>query len=81
MAQPLRLQSLLRRLETPSALTWDPIADHLSLLDRGSARYELTLCALFKSQERLRASNAALVLARERIARTAGRCSRDLVPL
>lgn len=78
MVQPTRLQFLLRRLGTPShhALTWNPIPDHLSVLDRGSRRSELTLCALFESHHRLRTSATLLASAGRRI--TAHRIRRKL---
>jgi len=68
VADPARLQFMLRRLGTPSALAWNPLAGHLSVLDTSRIRCELTLCALFGAKARLRESEATLARAYARIA-------------
>src|SRR5262249_19305158 len=69
MGQPGRLQFLLMRLGKPSlyASPWNPMTDSLSLYEKGARRRELALCALFKSRQRLRTSEAALARALRRI--------------
>jgi len=59
---------MLRRLGTPSALAWNPLAGPLSILDTSRIRCELTLCALFGAKARLRGSEATLARAFARIA-------------
>src|SRR5262245_1263474 len=67
MVQPTGLQFLLRRLGAGPTLAWNPMADNLSLLDKGDRQYERTLCSLFNSRQRVRTSETKITSAVRRI--------------
>src|SRR5437867_13450195 len=75
MRRPTRLQFLLMRMDQPSrqACRAFRLASGLSLIEASTRRYEMALCALVQSHERLRISEKVLTRGLHRIAAYAER--------